>query len=250
MIFIKKIDFFQSDLIIENKLNKNKKIYYKDKLRIEHVKVNKYEYSTIYLNNKINMYEVIIKTLEKELERMYKLTNIYNKQKCLIVGLGNPKSTSDSLGHYVLININVTRHLQSVSDMNSKKIVSILEPNVYGNTGIESFELIKGVVDKIKPDYIIIIDSFCTNNIKRLNNVIQISNCGIRPGSGIGNKRHEISNKNIKIPVIVIGIPTIMINSSYKDLIITTIDIDLKVKYFGKIISNAINNINLKNIKK
>ena len=88
--------------------------------------------------------------------------------------------------------------------------VSILEPNVIGNTGIDSFDIIESVVKRIKPDFIIAIDSLAAINVNRIEKTIQITNSGIHPGSGIGNNRQELSNKTLKIPVIAIGVPTVV----------------------------------------
>ena len=121
------------------------------------------------------------------------------------------KSTPDSLGYETVKNIIVTRHLYELGEVDKKyRNVSVLEPNVIGNTGIESRDIIMGVIKETTPDFIIAIDSLSASNIERIQKTIQITNTGIQPGSGIGNNRGELSIDTIKIPVIAIGVPTVV----------------------------------------
>ncbi len=109
----------------------------------------------------------------------------------------------------------VTRHLY-VLNTNVKegiRCVSAFCPSVMANTGIESFDIIRGIVRSIKPDYIIVIDSLASLSIDRLNRTIQITDSGINPGSGIGNNRKEISKDTLGVPVIAIGVPTVVYSS-------------------------------------
>lgn len=129
----------------------------------------------------------------------------------LIVGLGNDKSTPDSLGPLVINDIIVTNHMYILNEMSTNyKRVSAINPGVMGETGIETSDIIESVVKKIKPTYLIVIDSLASKSIERLNKTIQITDTGIHPGSGIGNKRKEISYETLKIPVIAIGVPTVV----------------------------------------
>lgn len=147
-------------------------------------------------------------TLTLILKKMLKL----NKDSYgLIVGLGNDKSTPDSLGPLVIDGIIVTNHMYILNEMSTNyKRVSAINPGVMGETGIETSDIIESVVKKIKPTYLIIIDSLASKSIERLNKTIQITDTGIHPGSGIGNKRKEISYETLKIPVIAIGVPTVV----------------------------------------
>lgn len=147
-------------------------------------------------------------TLTLILKKMLKL----NKDSYgLIVGLGNDKSTPDSLGPLVIDDIIVTNHMYILNEMSTNyKRVSAINPGVMGETGIETSDIIESVVKKIKPTYLIIIDSLASKSIERLNKTIQITDTGIHPGSGIGNKRKEISYETLKIPVIAIGVPTVV----------------------------------------
>ena len=129
----------------------------------------------------------------------------------LIVGLGNDKSTPDSLGPLTVNNIIVTNHIYMLGQLSSNyNRLSAINPGVMGTTGIETSDIIESIVNKIKPNYLIIIDSLASKSIERLNKTIQITNTGIHPGSGIGNKRKEISFDTLGIPVIAIGVPTVV----------------------------------------
>ena len=150
----------------------------------------------------------IINVLTKVLKKMLKL----NKDSFgLVVGLGNDKSTPDSLGPLVVNDIIVTNHLYILNELSDNyKRLSAINPGVMGETGIETSDIIDAIVKKIKPSYLIVIDSLASKSIERLNKTIQITDTGIHPGSGIGNKRKEISFETLGIPVIAIGVPTVV----------------------------------------
>ena len=150
--------------------------------------------------------------LEKEIKEILRLNNIKEDDECLIIGLGNNKSTADALGPKTIENILVTRHL-FVLNVNVKKgmrKVSAITPGVMGNTGIETIDIILGVINNVKPKFVIVIDALCASSVERLNKTIQITDAGIHPGSGVGNHRKEISKNTLNIPVIAIGIPTVV----------------------------------------
>ena len=139
--------------------------------------------------------------------------NIDNNKSCLVIGLGNYKSTPDSLGPKVVNELVVTRHLYLLDGVNVEKgyrNVSGFVPGVMGNTGIEAKDIIVGLVKEIKPDFVIVVDALASSAIERVNKTIQITNTGIHPGSGVGNTRMEISSSTIGVPVIAIGIPTVV----------------------------------------
>lgn len=141
------------------------------------------------------------------------LIKLDDSMTALVVGLGNWNITPDALGPKVISRLMVTRHLKElVPDKIDEGIrpVCAVAPGVLGITGIETGEIIKGVVEKVKPDLIICVDSLASRKINRVNRTIQIGNTGISPGSGIGNRRMEISEKTIGIPVIAIGVPTVV----------------------------------------
>lgn len=152
--------------------------------------------------------EKLIDLLSEILKKMLKLKK---KSFGLVVGLGNDKSTPDSLGPLVVNDIIVTNHLYLLNELSSDyKRLAAINPGVMGETGIETSDIIESIVNKIKPDYIIAIDSLASKSIERLNKTIQITDTGIHPGSGIGNKRKELSYEMLGIPVIAIGVPTVV----------------------------------------
>lgn len=131
----------------------------------------------------------------------------------LVVGLGNWNVTPDALGPKVVSRLMITRHLKElVPDKIDENIrpVCAISPGVLGLTGIETGEIIKSLADKIKPNLIVCIDALASRKTERVNKTIQVGNTGISPGSGIGNRRMEISEKTLGIPVIAIGIPTVV----------------------------------------
>ncbi len=153
-----------------------------------------------------------IKTIfKKELQNLLKKENIKEKNTCLIIGLGNEKSTPDALGPLTIQNIIVTNHLYIYGELDEGfRRVYAISPGVMGETGIETSDLIKGIISEIRPDFIITIDALAASSIERLNKTIQMTNAGINPGSGVGNKRKEISKDTLGIPVIAIGVPTVV----------------------------------------
>lgn len=154
--------------------------------------------------------------LENEIKKLLVHENIKDTDEVLIVGLGNRMSTPDALGPKTIDDIVITRHLYELN-LDVKKgmrSVSALSFGVLGSTGIETTDIIKGVIEKIKPKLLITVDSLCARNVERLNKTIQLTNTGIHPGSGIGNYRKELTKKSLSIPVIAIGVPTVVTSST------------------------------------
>lgn len=136
-------------------------------------------------------------------------------KEVLVIGLGNRQATPDALGPYVADNLNVTRHIvkeygkyAAPEEMNC--VVSAIVPGVMAQTGMETAEIIKGVVRETRPDLLIVIDALAARNSRRLNRTIQIADTGINPGSGVGNYRNAITKETIGVPVIAIGVPTVV----------------------------------------
>ena len=136
-------------------------------------------------------------------------------KEVLVIGLGNRQATPDALGPYVADNLNVTRHIvkeygkyAALEEMNC--VVSAIVPGVMAQTGMETAEIIKGVVRETKPDLLIVIDALAARNSRRLNRTIQLADAGINPGSGVGNYRNAITKETIGVPVIAIGVPTVV----------------------------------------
>lgn len=133
----------------------------------------------------------------------------------LVIGLGNRQVTPDALGPYVADNLVVTRHIikeYGKYAMGEEKVnmVSAIVPGVMGQTGMETLEIVKGVVEETKPDFAIAIDALAARNSKRLNRTIQIADTGINPGSGVGNHRSGLTKETLGIPVLAIGVPTVV----------------------------------------
>ncbi|MCD3217120.1 GPR endopeptidase [Clostridium botulinum C] len=171
-------------------------------------------YITLELPELVNYDKDIMEDVSKVFaNKLSSMINIDKSMTTLVVGLGNWNVTPDALGPKVISKLMITRHLRElVPDKIDENIrpVCALSPGVLGITGIETGEIIKAVVDKIKPNLIICIDALASRSTEKVNKTIQIGNTGISPGSGIGNKRMEISEKTLGIPVIAIGIPTVV----------------------------------------
>lgn len=148
--------------------------------------------------------------LSKELKS---ITENYKRDKVLIIGLGNWNISSDSLGPKVIDRVLVTRQFfisyNKESD-ESMANVAAMSPGVMGITGIETGDIVKGIVDKIRPDLVIAVDALSSRKMSRISTTIQISDSGINPGSGIGNNRRALSEETLGVPVIAIGIPTVV----------------------------------------
>ena len=133
----------------------------------------------------------------------------------LVVGLGNRQVTPDALGPYVVDNLCVTRHIvkeygKYAMGMEHANLVSAIVPGVMGQTGMETVEILRGVVAETKPHLMIAIDALAARNSRRLNRTIQIADTGINPGSGVGNHRNGITEETTGIPVFAIGVPTVV----------------------------------------
>lgn len=133
----------------------------------------------------------------------------------LVVGLGNREVTADSLGPQAVDHLNVTRHIvkeygTAAYDCSRMYLLSALEPGVMAKTGMETAEIVKGVVEQTLPDAVIVIDALAARSVRRLNRTIQITNTGIQPGSGVGNHRNALTLESLGVPVIAVGIPTVV----------------------------------------
>ena len=147
----------------------------------------------------------------------------------LIVGLGNRQVTPDALGPYVVENLCVTRHIvkeygKYAMAMEHANLVSAIIPGVMGQTGMETVEIVKGVVEETSPDLVIAIDALAARNSRRLNRTVQIADTGIHPGSGVGNHRNGLTKESLGVPVIGIGVPTVVdaatiVNDTMENLI-------------------------------
>jgi len=161
--------------------------------------------------------ERVAATFAKEFEWFLGQVQIPPHAKVLIIGLGNWNVTPDALGPIVVENIMVTRHLfELMPDQVSPgyRQVSAIAPGVLGITGIETSDIVHGIVEQSKPDLVIAIDALASKALQRVNTTIQIADTGIHPGSGIGNKRKGINLESMGVPVIAIGVPTVVYAST------------------------------------
>lgn len=133
-----------------------------------------------------------------------------DKEQILVAGLGNGEVTPDALGPLVIKNLFVTRHLASFKEFADMRKSTTIAPGVMAQTGMETGEILKGIIREVKPDIMLVIDALAAKNFERLNCTIQISDTGIAPGSGVGNRRKEISERTMGIPVIALGVPTVI----------------------------------------
>lgn len=157
--------------------------------------------------------ERIAELLAKEIEWFFDQAKLEEEDGVLVVGLGNWNATPDALGPKVVENLMVTRHLLEMSPPELRhglRPISAISPGVLGLTGIETGEIIMGVVDRIGAKAVICIDALASRSVDRLCSTIQISDTGIHPGAGVGNRRLAINEESLGIPVIAIGIPTVV----------------------------------------
>jgi spore protease len=173
----------------------------------------------------------------QEFESFLQKLNIPPMAKTLVIGLGNWNVTPDALGPMVVENIMVTRHyfeLMPGQVSPGYRPVSAIAPGVLGTTGIETSEIVQGIVEKSEPELIIAIDALASRAIERVNTTIQIADTGIHPGSGIGNKRKGITQEILGVPVIAIGVPTVVFAST-----IVNSAIESMVEHFKKQTQNT-----------
>ena len=217
----------RTDLIVEHLSNiKDYKRYEEvyDDIKIETIELDKDRakiidkkegiYKTIYFddvtdeNNFAKLLDVTIKAIKDLLNSI----TIKDSDSVLIIGLGNRKATPDALGPLTIDSIKITRQIVELGLPLDKKyrVISSIVPGVMGTTGIETKEIIEGVIEKVKPSFLIVIDALAASSLERINKTIQLTDTGIHPGSGLLNNRFEISKETLGLPVIAIGIPTVV----------------------------------------
>jgi len=161
-------------------------------------------------NNDLQQHKELAKVLAGHLAKLFQFQE---DSSILIVGLGNWHATPDALGPKVVEKIMVTRHLfyYTPEEMQGKmRKVSAISPGVLGLTGIETAEVIHGLVEHVKPDYVIAIDALAAGALERIGTTIQLADTGINPGSGIGNHRKALTEETLGCKVIAIGVPTVV----------------------------------------
>lgn len=205
--------------------------------------------------------KAFIKCIRDELKK------IIPKGPILVAGLGNRSITPDALGPKSADKILATRHVRKVLEdtfkIDEMRDVSVVTPGVLGNTGVEAADYVRAVSDMLKPSCIIAIDALASKSISHLCRSVQITDTGISPGSGIGNRRAALNNVTTSIPVIAIGVPTVIDGATFvsdllkvsdddkqkisemvspnENLILTLKDIDMKISVISLIIAQAVN---------
>ena len=191
-------------------------------------------------------HHVVAEELSKYVGNVLQMDKDKEDYTVLVVGLGNRDVTPDALGPHTVECLNVTRHIvkeygKYAMGEEAVNMVSAIAPGVMAQTGMESYEIIKGIVDTTKPDAVIVVDALAARNTKRLNRTIQIADTGIHPGSGVGNHRNEISKETLGIPVIAIGVPTVVdaatIVRDTMENLLSTLETDDKYKMMQELIA-------------
>lgn len=220
----------------EKKYNKKEGVYY-----------SMYSDSIIYLDH--DECSNISVCLKKILEDIYEELGLNLDSYILVVGLGNDEVTPDSLGPKVVKKLLVTKHYEDLGQLDENLgIVGAISPGVMGQTGIETSDIVKALVKKTKPELVIVVDALASRSLHRVNRTIQISTAGINPGSGVGNKRKEISKKSLGVPVVAIGVPTVVdVISIFNDTLeyVSKVSEEEKLEYNEYDVKEALNESNL-----
>ncbi len=218
-------------------------------------------YITMELPELLEEEEKLKETAENELSGQLKeLLRGKNAEHILVVGLGNREVTADAIGPLTVDSLIVTRHYfqeKSVGEAVGKKYrkVSAFTPGVMAQTGMETMELIRGVVEQIKPDIVFAVDALAARSPKRLNTTIQLTDTGISPGAGVGNNRKELNETSLGCPVIAIGVPTVLdavtiakeeVSEDVKAFFVMPRNIDSSVQYVSELLAGGINRVNQK----
>ena len=190
----------------------------------------------------------------REIAKAVKMLLPHSVRSVLAVGLGNPNMTADSLGAKVCARLTEVVHLNNAASPRIK--ISVLTPNVLGVTGVESFDVVAGVVSRVKPDAVIAVDSLASAAVTRLASAFQATDTGITPGSGVSNHRERLCRDSLGVPVLSLGVPLVLYAStiiedalghecpdcdeSVMNLLVTPKDVDLYVHDCAEILSQAI----------
>lgn len=198
---------------------------------------------------------------EKLAEELKKLLGTDEEKSVLVVGLGNRDVTPDALGPEAVNHLMITRHVvreygKAALGKEKVHLVSGIVPGVMAQTGMETFEIIKGIIDETGPDIVVAIDALAARSTKRLNRTIQLSDAGIHPGSGVGNHRNSLTRESLGIPIVAIGVPTVVdaatiiydatgdrdaISPNLNGMFVTPKDIDETIRRLSFTISEALN---------
>lgn len=222
-------------------------------------------YITMELPKLLSEEEQLKDTAQKELKKqLLLLLKGKSTEHLLVVGLGNREVTADAVGPLTVDRLLVTRHLFQEEELARKMAqkygcVSAFVPGVMAQTGMETMELIRGVVEETKPDAVLVIDALAARSPGRLNTTIQLTNTGICPGAGVGNNRKELNERTLGCPVVAIGVPTVMdalaivreeLAQEVTELFVTPRTIDSSVQYVSELLAGGINLVTTKRVRK
>lgn len=182
-------------------------------------------------------------------EELRRLMGQARGERVLVVGLGNRAVTPDAIGPETVDRLFLTRHLieHLPKQFGACRSVSALCTGVLATTGMESLELLRGAVSHVQPDCVVAVDALAAGSAERLCSTVQLSDSGIVPGSGVGNRRAALDRASLGVPVFCLGVPTVMDASSLRPspenepLIVTPRDIDAKVRFFGRVLAGGLN---------
>lgn len=263
---MKKNYILRNDLAIQNKKYKKINKYLINNIEVEQYGYKDFSFADIIFNNlESNSNKNDLKqALKKEIKYFLKKYNLNNKTSCLVVGLGNKNVISDALGTQVCNNIVATGYFGFLN-INNYRDVYVYIPGTTKESGMEAFKGVNALVKELKPDFLIIVDSLVCSHIRYLNSVIQVTDMGITPGSGLANYNEEISLNTLGVPMFVVGVATATFAStiirdvmnvkkshiSFKDgydFLVVSHNIDILIKNLSKVISESINEV-LNNFK-
>lgn len=216
--------------------------------------------ATLELNDTLLFHETYTARVQREFTRL--LIGFRRRQRLpanplvLFLALGNEQIAADALGAETMKHLQITEHLHQAGFNDGKGRLAALKCSVSGQTGVASFDVVKGVCDRIRPDWVIAVDTLAAKRTARLQRAIQISDGGITPGAGVGNAKTPVRADTLGVPVVAIGVPLVIyarhmlaesgataLPHSVRDLIVTPKEIDFTVETFGKLIARSINTV-------
>lgn len=218
-------------------------------------------YITMELPELLQEEEELKEKAEKELEKQLRELLVgKGAEHILVVGLGNREVTADAIGPLTIEQLFITRHLfpkekEASEQLKKYRKISAIVPGVMAQTGMETMELLQGIVEKVQPDVVLVIDALAARSPKRLNTTIQLTDTGISPGAGVGNNRKELNEGTLGCPVIAIGVPTVLdavtiakeeVMEEVTQFFVMPRNIDSSVQYVSELLAGGINRVNKK----
>lgn len=220
-------------------------------------------YITMELPELLQEEEELKEKAEKELEKQLRgLLEGKAAEHILVVGLGNREVTADAIGPLTVDQLLITRHLfpaekEASEQLKKYRKISALVPGVMAQTGMETMELLRGIVEETHPDIVLVIDALAARSPKRLNTTIQLTDTGISPGAGVGNNRKELNEATLGCAVIAIGVPTVLdavtiakaeVAQEVTSFFVMPRNIDSSVQYISELLAGGINRISKKKV--